>query len=380
MRAAMIAALVLLVAGTVFAQNEKFLLKGQIHGIVRGKAILNLISFSDTEKPLSDTAVIGRGHFTFHGRLKSPVLSEISILPNRLRMAVFLEAGELIVSGNVKDTTPSGMLRIKVYGSKSHQEYQTVASFKCDDIDSVFYLSRMNDSAVNLSMEEYQRRSALLISRIHDLNELITKNNIKFIQTHLNSAVSAYYLIFNTNYSNMPFAQLKAVVAGFGPIPKSTPYYQRIKEEFDILAKIQPGEFAPEFSLNKPNGQPLALSSLKGKCVLIDFWASWCVPCRESFPKMKEVYSKYRDRGFEILGVSHDSKKEEWLKAVSDDHLPWPQVVDELSIKNKHTRVGRLYAIHHLPTTVLLDRTGKIVANDLHDEELEKTVAELLKK
>ena len=361
----------MLCAAQGLAQSGNFRLDCQIQGMNEGKAILSIVSFSDTESPVRDTAVIEKGQFTFKGALKSPVLADISILPNRLRMSVFLETGHMKMKGSVTDTTLSGMLRVNVSGSKSHQEYERVSSFKRNEIDSVFNRSRI---------EKDEERKAALRARVDELNELITKNNIKFVQSHLNSAVSAYYMIFNTSDYNMPFSQLKHIVTNFGPVPKSTPYYRRIKDEFDILANIQPGEVAPDFSLNKPDGQSMSLSSLKGKLVLIDFWASWCLPCRQSFPRMKELYAKFRNRGFEILGVPDDSKKEAWLKAMNDDNLPWPQVIDEFPEKYKPARVGTLYGVHYIPSTVLVDKEGKIVDKNLDDKKLDETLEKMLEK
>ena len=154
---------------------------------------------------------------------------------------------------------------------------------------------------------------------------------------------------------------------------------KKIKNDYDAIALIQPGKTAPDFTLNTPEGKQLSLQSLRGRYLLVDFWASWCKPCRESFPKMKEIYSRFHGKGFEILGVSDDSKSEAWLKAIADDKLPWLHVIDEFPEKNKPARVGTLYATHYIPSTLLLDKEGKIVAKNLHAEELEKKLEELFK-
>lgn len=203
---------------------------------------------------------------------------------------------------------------------------------------------------------------------------------MEFVETHLNSPVSAYIMMFNTNDYNVDFKKLNKIFMGFGPLVKSSYYYKKIKAEFNGIKLIQPGKQAPDFTLNTPDNKPLTLSSLKGKYLLLDFWASWCQPCRQSFPQMKDIYKKYHDKGVEFLGISDDSKLDAWKKALADDQLPWLQVVDEFPEKYKPARVGTLYSVHYIPSTILLDKTGKIIAKNLHGDELEKMLNELLNK
>ncbi len=362
---------IVLVSHGLLAQGKNFQLIGRIEGVSTGKAVLNIFWFSETEKPFSDTASIVNGEFNFRGTIPSPVLADITILPNKLRMAVFLEGGTVSVRGDTSLNGRSEFLPVTVTGSNSHREYEGIASYSRREVDSLY--------ALTLHESDAARKTALR-DQIDRLNEKITDNTIRFIETHLNSPVSAYYMIFNTSDYNMSFRQLKKIVTGFGPVPKSTPYYKRIREEYDVIAKIQPGMKAPEFVLKTPEDEPFALSGLKGKYVLLDFWASWCAPCRQSFPRMKDTYERYRDKGFEILGVSDDSKKEAWLKAIADDKLPWAQVVDEFPVRYKPARVCTLYGIHYLPTTILIDREGMIIAKNLHEQELEDTLARVLKE
>jgi len=135
------------------------------------------------------------------------------------------------------------------------------------------------------------------------------------------------------------------------------------------------GSVAPEISLPTTEGDTLNLSDLRGKVVLVDFWASWCGPCRRENPRVKALYEKYKDQGFEIYGVSLDRSKDAWVKAIAQDGLPWKHVSD---LKYWQSVAARTYGVSSIPYTVLLDREGKIVAKKLRGAALEKKVADVL--
>jgi peroxiredoxin len=137
------------------------------------------------------------------------------------------------------------------------------------------------------------------------------------------------------------------------------------------------GAIAPEFTQNDPDGNPVKLSSFRGKYLLVDFWASWCGPCRAENPNVVKAYTKYHDKGFEILGVSLDDEKgrTNWLNAIKKDGLTWKQVSD---LKAWNNEAAQLYAIKAIPQNVLLDPSGKIIAKNLRAEALDKKLAELL--
>ncbi|HNA42394.1 MAG TPA: TlpA disulfide reductase family protein, partial [Saprospiraceae bacterium] len=132
---------------------------------------------------------------------------------------------------------------------------------------------------------------------------------------------------------------------------------------------------APDFTLETPDGKKVSLKDFKGKVVLIDFWASWCGPCRRENPNVVAMYNRYKDKGFEILGVSLDRSKEPWIKAIADDKLTWPHVSD---LKGWGSSAAALYGITSIPHTVLVDRDGRIVARQLRGEVLGKKLEEIL--
>ncbi len=156
----------------------------------------------------------------------------------------------------------------------------------------------------------------------------------------------------------------------------SSKYTQDIENKFTNEASLMIGGIAPDINLNGPDGKPVSLKSLRGKVVLIDFWASWCGPCRRENPNVVKMYQKYKDQGFEILGVSLDNDANRWKGAIQTDGLTWFHGSDLMGWKSKPAQV---YQVHSIPATFLIDKEGKILAKSLRGPELEAAVANALK-
>lgn len=149
-----------------------------------------------------------------------------------------------------------------------------------------------------------------------------------------------------------------------------------LQKQVDALQAFIIGGVAPDFAQKTPEGQDIKLSELRGKVVLIDFWASWCGPCRRENPNVVRVYNQYKDKGFEILGVSLDNAKDRWLQAIQQDGLTWMHVSD---LKGWSNAVAQTYGVRSIPQTILLDAEGKIIARNLRGPSLEEKLAEIFK-
>ena len=194
-----------------------------------------------------------------------------------------------------------------------------------------------------------------------------------FILKHSNSLVALSASKYLDQQKDMQvYEDLLASLAKIYPESK---YVKDFESMVGDLKKLPVASMAPEIKMNTPEGKSLTLSSFKGKVVLIDFWASWCGPCRKENPHVVEMYRKFKNKNFEIFGVSLDKNLNEWKDAVRKDGIKWPQVSD---LKMWDSEVVKTYLIEAIPYTVLIDKEGKIIAKGLTGTELEQKLIEVL--
>ncbi|MDO5979685.1 TlpA disulfide reductase family protein [Flavivirga spongiicola] len=211
--------------------------------------------------------------------------------------------------------------------------------------------------------DDYKELSLERANRIQDLQMDYLKNNPS-------SPITPEIVEFLFN-DRATFEELTSLLNAFKGAAKQTQNFKYFSHKYEIRKRTALGQPAPDFTLKDTEGNDVSLSGLKGKYVLLDFWASWCKPCRASYPHLKEVYKKYKNNGFEVLAISTDRKPEQWLKAIEEDQTVWLQVIDRF-VKRGPSEISDLYSVPFLPTTYLVDDKGTILAKNLHANALDK--------
>lgn len=244
-------------------------------------------------------------------------------------------------------------------------------------------MSRFNDKK-KASMEEFQKaqqnNDTATIARLQseNLNMMAEESEYKknFLKTHDKSIFSMMLLAEMVNRGEMPPAEAKAYLQDLDPKVEKSEITQELKNTLDSMGKAEIGSKAPEFSAPTPEGKELALSEALGKYTIIDFWASWCRPCRIENPNVVKVYQKYHDKGLNIISVSLDkeNEREKWLQAIKDDNMDWYHVSN---LKFWNDPIAKEYSVRSIPATFLLDEKGNIIDKNLRGAALEAKMATL---
>ncbi|MDN4165696.1 TlpA disulfide reductase family protein [Cytophagales bacterium LB-30] len=344
--------------------QKGFELKGQIAQLDSGKVVLMRQQNGAFERV--DSTQIQQGAFQFAFEAQEPELVYLLVEGKNNWMPVFLEASNIQFEAHI-----DSLASPRISGSASNDQ------LKAFEKESASFNERLKKIYAEYGEAEEAGDTVAVEKLEADFTATMDEKNAftaNYIKNNSQSHVGAYLA-----YTNLPYELeaegIDSVIALFDAQVAATKYIQLLQQRADKLRSLAIGGTAPDFSQATPEGDSLSLSSLRGQYVLIDFWASWCGPCRDENPNVVRMYQAYKDKGFEILGVSLDTKKDRWLKAISDDGLQWPQVSD---LNGWENAVGQLYAVNAIPHTVLLDKEGKIIAKNLRGETLEAKLKELL--
>ncbi len=329
-----------------------------------------------------DSALVTNGNFVINGFLADPSYAMLVIDHQGTGVAKLGNTPDMITffldKGTINVTTAKDSVKAAVVtGSVMNDESKALA----------VQLKPINDDAKKLNDEknaatptlqasaEYQHELQCKYKSLQDRQRTVFTT---FIKSHPSSYLSLMVLGQMSKQGLDPI-ELDKLFGGLDAAVQNMEIARSLKKSLDELRATAIGSMAPDFTQNDVNGTPVKLSSFRGKYVLLDFWASWCGPCRQENPNVVKAYNKYKGKNFTILGVSLDRPggKADWLNAIKTDGLTWTQVSD---LKYGDNEVALLYAVQAIPTNFLLDPSGKIIAKNLRGSDLDDKLAELLGK
>lgn len=356
-------------------KDNEFLITGTADGVKNGKKVF-IETQTETGFVAKDTAVVENGKFELKGTSETVDLGFIRIEDQTISLPIILEEGKISVA--IKTDT---ILNSKIGGTNNNDKFQSFndaskvvvnkkMKFEKANLERITTAKKANDTVtVNQIMKEYGKFQ-------EDLNK-VSKD---FIKNNPDAYLSVLLL---ENFLMRQYLTAEEITSYFAKIDKSllnTKSAKNIKKVLDAIkndpaAKVEVGAKAPDFSAKNPEGKQISLKESMGKVTIIDFWASWCGPCRGENPNVVALYKEMHAKGLNIIGVSLDKDAAKWKEAIVKDGLVWPQISN---LKFWDEPIAKQYNVESIPATFILDAKGVIVARDLRGDALKAKVTELL--
>lgn len=345
--------------------NQGYTVTGTIEGATDGDTVF-LQTVEGRQLVKLDSAVITNGTFTFKGTQDTAANRYLTYSPagaEGMIMDFFLENGKINIKLNGKSSSATGTANNDIY-----QAIRTQLNELDSQMENIY--TSMTDTALTDQQREAKgKEMSALESKMMEVAKAGISQNIT-------NAVGVHLL--KSNYYYLDVKELDPLMPQIPATYSNDATIIRIKENVEKMKATAVGQKFTDFEMRTPEGKTVKLSDYvgKGKTVLVDFWASWCGPCRREMPNLVEAYAKYKNKNFEIVGVSLDQNGDSWKEAIDKLNITWPQMSD---LKYWNNEGAKLYAVSSIPHTVLIDGDGIILARGLHGEELQEKLAEVLK-
>lgn len=355
------------------SQNKpEFTISGQVADTALEGQQVKLNQFSDGHMVIVDSSVVTDAKFHFKGNSETPTIHFLTIGEQNKRDAI--RTLIVIEPGNINVSYESGFLNISGTNlNNAYNEFNTTEGeikAKAMELSNQYSAAKENGT---LTEELDQQIKAEYNKVVEDSKNL----NFDFVKSNIDNILGEYHFFLGIATNMLEPNRQRELLSIASEEFKQDEDVARIIKQLEASEAVEIGKKFIDFTMEDPEGNSISLSDYagKGKYVFVDFWAPWCGPCIAEMPNVVEAYKKYKDKGFEVIGVSIDSDKGKWLKAIEDLEMTWHNMSD---LKGYESPVVKLYAILGIPYTVLLDKEGVIIAKNLRGNKLHDKLAELL--
>lgn len=355
------------------AQQNGYTVTGSCYGTEDGDSVFLCSMQGFFSFVPEDTCIVKNGKYEFKGQIDGATLRFIYPLHKGQNVGLadfILENHSPIVVNLLQPEKEGSYQKAEIKGGPTWNLYNSYGARQKQIWGDDQLFQKANDTTLTAeTRKKYQHELDSVTQAAHE-------HMYHFIMAHVSEPIADFLL--GSSDRTLTKEQYEEVLDAMGKCPRQYQVYKGIMAQRKAEAATAIGQDFIDFTMPNPKGKNISISDFvgKNKYVLVDFWASWCGPCRKEMPNVVKAYSLYHKKGLEVVGVSFDNNKNAWIKAIAQLKMPWPQMSD---IKGWDCAAAKLYNITGIPANVLLDKDGKIVAKNLREEELLETLEKLMK-